>query len=287
MIAHVIKKMIHIYKIMKFVIHYYFYYNKNKPGNRMIKRIPKNTLFICVISSSLFCQDPEDFILNGVIINELSTNEYLNIIKIFLPHNPIVLEAGCHGGQDTVAIGNMWPEGKIYAFDPVEKFVDFTNAELEKHNIKNARVYQLALSRTSGQQTFYYSTACGGASSLLPSNLEMKEICDYQDITMTANCMNLDEWAQKENVTYIDFMWLDMEGSELEVLSSSPQILKTVKVIITEINFREFRQGTTRYEDLATFLKSNGFTLYKIWGSPTWQGTALFIRSELVHEESV
>lgn len=69
-----------------------------------------------------------------------------------------------------------------------------------------------------------------------------------------------------------------MEGAEYYVLSSATKILSSVKVILTEINFREFRQGSTQYSLLKEYLESQGFELKKIWGSPTWQATGLFIK---------
>ncbi len=223
---------------------------------------------------------PEDFVKDGNIINELTTEEYVDIIKPFLPENPHILEAGAHGGQDTVILSQSWPLGTLYAFEPVPKFIEFISSELIKHSINNVQLFPLALSVSSGEQSFYYSTTVGAASSLLESN--GTEVCDYQDIVMKVQSINLDEWAHKNQIDHIDFMWLDMEGSELPVLRSAPNVLKTVKVILTEVNFLEFRKNSTQYQDLYEFLTTNGFTLYQIWGNPKWQGTALFVRSELI-----
>jgi len=230
------------------------------------------------IAQWLQAEYPESFVEDGKIVCELKTEEYVALIRPFLPANPVILEAGCHGGQDTVILGQSWPRGHVYAFEPVMKFVGFTKEELRKHGVRNASVWPFALSVTSGEQLFHYSTNIGAASSLLPSNDKMDHICKYNDTPMKVNCINLDEWAKKNKVDHIDFMWLDMEGIEYYVLNAAPNILKTVRVIITEINFCEFRQGTTQYKDLYNFLTAQGFKLYKIWGSPIWQGTALFIR---------
>jgi FkbM family methyltransferase len=225
---------------------------------------------------------PDSFVEDGVIVNELKTEEYIEIIRPFLPENPLILEAGCHGGQDTVLLGQAWPNGIIYAFEPVEKFVEFTLHELNKHRIYNAIVFPYALAPKSGKQTFHYSTNLGAASSLLPSNEALDEICNYKDTQMVVEALNLDEWAEKVNVSHIDFMWLDMEGSEYYVLSSAPNVLKTARAIITEVNFLEFRKGGTQFKELNAFLTNNGFKLFKIWGSPTWQGNALYIKNSLI-----
>lgn len=235
-------------------------------------------LFSLLTLGSQKAEYPESFLEDNNIINELTTQEYVALIRPFLPQNPIILEAGCHSGDDTVILTKSWPEGMVYAFEPVEKCVGFAHQELLRNNVKNAKRFSLALSKISGIQTFYYSTSIGAASSLLESN----DLCDYQDIPLQVNGTNLDEWASTNKVNHIDFMWLDMEGNEYHVLNSAPTILKTVKVIISEVNFREFRKGTTQYIDLYNLLVNNGFKLYKIWGNLQWQGTALFVRADLL-----
>ena len=142
--------------------------------------------------------------------------------------------------------------------------------------LPNAILFPLTLSEISGEQSFYYSITIGAASSLLKDG--GMEICNYQDIEMKVQCINLDEWACKHGVDHIDFIWLDIEGNELPVLKSASTILIPVKAIITEVNFLEFRQGCTQYQELYDFLIVNGFRLYRIWGNPKWQGNALFVR---------
>ena len=59
----------------------------------------KKTL-VLIVCSLFYCAyaAPKDFIKDGKIINELTTQEYVEIIRPFLPENPNILEAGAHGG---------------------------------------------------------------------------------------------------------------------------------------------------------------------------------------------
>lgn len=234
------------------------------------------TSLFCI--NVLFANAGDDFVQNGKIHNELTTDEYLAILSPFLPENPRILEAGAHSGEDTVLLGGYWPKGHIFAFEPVEKFYNNLLENLRKHKISNVSSFPIGLFSTSGERTFYYSQNCGGASSFLPDH----GVVEYNDMTLTLPCKNLDEWANEHGVDSIDFMWLDMEGGEYYMLSTAPKILSTTRVILSEINFREFRTGSTQYETLKTFLEEQGFVLHMIWGSPYWQATGLFVRAELL-----
>ena len=225
-----------------------------------------------------FCDIGDDFVAKGKGPNELETLEYLKLVKPFVPKKPRILEAGAHGGNDTVIMGKFWPKGQIYAFEPVDKFFTSMLHELEKHHVRNVTTVKKGLFTHNETRTFYYSQHCGGASSFLPEKPDYY----YDDTAITVECVNLDSWAEQNGVDYVDFMWLDMEGAEYYALSAAPKILSTTRVILMELNFREFREGTTQYSTIKKFLNESGFTLYRIWGSARHQGTGMFVRNDLL-----
>jgi hypothetical protein len=122
-----------------------------------------------------------------------------------------------------------------------------------------------------------------GASSLLPPTEATK--INYQGPQIEVSCRILDDWARDHNEQKIDFMWLDMEGYEMQMLKSSPQILNTVKAMYVETNFHIFRKGTTQYGALRKFLEKQGFRLlahgYLALEDKGYQGNAIFVRSDL------
>ncbi len=203
----------------------------------------------------------------------------LDLVSIFLPKNPIILEAGGHYGEDTVIMAKKWPHGTILSFEPNPyAFKQLRNVTKEFPNI---RIYPLGLFSKTGAYTFNVNTITDGSSSLFDDN-HMPEVTWYNDTQIRVHCVNLDEWASRHKIKRIDYMWLDMEGAEFEVLAAAPKILGTVRAISTEVNFREFRKNMAQFEQIRTLLESQGFTLYKIWGIPDWQGTAVFIRENLL-----
>lgn len=207
----------------------------------------------------------------------------LQLVKPFLPKKPVILEAGACGGEDTVNFPKIWPRCVVHAFEPVPPF--FNNLKKHTVTLQNVHIYPFGLFAKTGSYTFYLcqGKTPGGASSLFPS-ANLPE-CPYDERPTTIFCKNLDEWAQENQVDHIDYLWLDMEGAEFSVLSAAPVILKTVRAISCELNFKKFRVDMPQFEDLYNFLTQNGFALYKIWGSPTWQAIGVFIRSELLNKK--
>ena len=208
-------------------------------------------------------------------------NQPLDVVKRYLPEDPVIMEAGAHYGTDTLKLAAAWPKGRIHAFEPnphaYQVFCAYTR------NCKNVQGYNLALGEKSGKVTLHVCHGPGGkdpiyegASSLLESSEEMKH--NYMGPDVEVNCVVFDDWCKENQVASLDFMWLDLEGMELQILRSSPEILKTVKVVFTETNFREFRLGMTQYGPLRRFLEESGFQLVAHWFADGAQGNAIFVR---------
>lgn len=200
------------------------------------------------------------------------------LLRKLLPRNPVILEAGAQFGEDTSWMSEMWPQGIIFAFEPSPESYPSLVKVSEKY--KNVFAEQLALSDSIGQFSFYLS---GGASSLLRPSDSFNADYFHADLDhpITVNVTTLDEWAKQTEVNKIDFMWLDMEGNELNALKGGLSILQTVKVIYTEVNLQTFWIGCVKYEELTAWLESNGFE--KIWEDivPHWHGNVLFVNKNL------
>lgn len=233
-------------------------------------------------SKSYAAEEPYPYCFEGVF--EEYRNDRLNLISKFLPSNPIILEAGAHYGLDTVNFYKLWPLSRVLAFEPNPSA--FEKLAKQTAGLENVSLYNFGLSDNPGTALFYvcYGTEGNnpefeGASSLLPPSESME--IHYGGPRIEITCVLLDDWCKQNGVDHIDFMWLDMEGMELQVLKSSPEILDTVKVIYTETNMYPFRIGTTGYQELRSFLESSGFKLLSHWYLKGLQGDAIFIRSEI------
>ncbi len=177
----------------------------------------------------------------------------------FLPVNPIILEAGAHKGKDTVAMARLWPAGTIHAFEPVPSL--FKKLENNTRKFKNVHCYQLALGTNAGSEILYLSSgASDGSSSLLPPKEHLTIFPTvYFDEKLPVNTITLDEWAERNKILKVDFMWLDLQGMELNVLKSGKNILSTVSAIYTEVSSIEIYKNQVLYSDLKEWLGSNGF----------------------------
>jgi len=208
-----------------------------------------------------------------------------DIVRPYLPDNPIIVEAGAFDGRDTKKHISYWPKCTIHAFEPVPAI--FTKLEFNTREYPQVTRYQIALSNTNGSASFFVAEkpAHPGVPTQAGSLLQPKERLLHSPIhfphTIQVPTLTLDTWADEQHITHVDMLWLDMQGHELSVLHASPRMLATVKVIHTEVSFIESYANQPQYPEVRAWLEGQGFTLLgtDFTQPPTWFfGNALFVR---------
>lgn len=202
-----------------------------------------------------------------------------DLIVSLLPENPVVIEAGAQFGEDTHKMSSLWPKGMIYAFEPSPS--SYRSLAEIASNRRNVFAFQMALSNQKGEMPFYLS---GGASSLLIPQEGFNRDYFHVDVDhpIFVNVITLDEWLDERGIPRVDFLWLDMEGNELNALKGAQKHLAEVTLIYTEVNIQKFWNNCVCYEELKRWLADQGFK--EIWCEiiPNWQGNALFANTKKI-----
>lgn len=216
-------------------------------------------------------------LLHVSILNCTDNRIPFSLLRKLLPENAIVLEAGAHIGQDTVWMSEFWKKGKIYTFEPNPESYKKLCDTIRQCN--NVFTFPVALSKEPGAFPFYL---IDGASSLLKPTAWCNNAYFHADLSkpIQIQVTTIDQWAKENNISKIDFMWLDMEGNEINALEGALSILKKVHVIYSEANFRQFWENCAQYQNLVNWLQKQGFE--KIWEDivPNWQANILFVNKE-------
>lgn len=88
----------------------------------------------------------------------------------------------------------------------------------------------------------------------------------------------IDSWADSQGVDRVDFLWLDMQGYEMEALSGASRILPTVAAIHMEVSNIQLYEHAPLYPEVRERLAAWGFrpaieAVFRIGGN------VLFVRS--------
>jgi len=219
-------------------------------------------------------------------MQRITKKELLPLIKQYIPDNPVIVEAGCFDGSDTLKLSQFWPAATIHAFEPVpEIFAILLKNTCQRANIAH---YNVALSSHTGSAPLHLSSKPTDpeAPFRAASLLQPKERLRWSDVTypktIEVNTITLDSWAEQQGIDHVDFLWLDVQGYALPILQASPRMVSTLRVLYVEVEFIEAYEGQHQYHAVKTWLESQGFvmTARDFDDTPHWFfGNALFTKS--------
>lgn len=208
------------------------------------------------------------------------TSPLAQIMEKNLPPDPVIVEAGAHAGDDTLAFSKRWPQGRIHAFEPIPNLF----AELQKQvaDCTNVVCYSSALADKSGTVTMHLSEgSMDASSSVLPPKRHLDYHPDVEFVRqLEVPAITLDDWMTQNQITRLDALWLDLQGFELPVMQASPQALSKVRIVVTEFSDVELYAGQARFSAIHEWLVANGFKcIYRerLW---LYGGNALFLRQD-------
>jgi FkbM family methyltransferase len=193
--------------------------------------------------------------------------EYLPTLQ--LSTDQVIFEIGCHWGEDTEKILNVYKNANYYAFEPDPRNKKFIT---ERNIDRLVNMNYVALSDTDGEMDFYLSsgypsghydeldakfnnTEWTRSSSLSKpkAHLNHHTWCKFDEIAKVQT-IKLDTFCTNNNINYIDFLWMDVQGHELQVFNGGSNILKNTKYIYTEFSAHELYEGQKSFNDITTLL---------------------------------
>lgn len=192
-------------------------------------------------------------------------NSLLASIETIFSAHPIIVEAGAFDGRDTIAMATRWPHAQIHAFEPVPEIFDQLQVQCKPY--PQIKCHQLALSDHDGYALFYVAQKPNkpGVATQAGSLLKPLDRLKYSSIiyphTIEVPTITLDTWAEQQQITEIDFLWLDVQGYELPILQAA-QLLRHIRGILTEVHLINAYEGVAQFPQVRTWLESQGFMLH-------------------------
>ena len=187
---------------------------------------------------------------------KIKTNYIHFAIKSYLNNKDgIIIEIGCHNGEDTIILSSISRSINIYAFEPDPRISSYLKNKFIKYS--NIKFFPYAVTNLNGDQLFYATKVKGknfkntGSSSLLKSS-------NLQNISTTFKvptiALSKIEDFEKHKILLI---WVDVQGAERQVIESGRAIFDNAKLLWIEYGECDYEKFLSRKELINLFSKTH------------------------------
>jgi len=181
-----------------------------------------------------------------------------NIIKKLINKGDVVIDIGANIGYYTLIFARLvGNEGKVFAFEPESVNFNLLKKNVELNGYQNVVLVKKAVSNKTGQEKLYLSEDDKGAHSLIGEIENRKSI--------QIDCIKIDDYF-RNNINKIDFIKLDIEGSEIEAIKGMSSVLKKIPniILMTEFNSYLLKKSDLEPIEFIKLLRKYEFKIYSI-----------------------
>jgi FkbM family methyltransferase len=186
------------------------------------------------------------------------------ILKEIKTSNPLFLDIGAGQAESINRFKKILPNSIIHSFEPVEERIQIIKNWLQTfpHN-NNITLNHCAMGDKIEEKTFYVNSKTKN-SSFLKLNETNKIDSLKKEIQINVN--TVDNYIKQNNIKHIDYLKIDTQGYEEEVLKGSIETLKSgiVKYIEVEIILSDYYEKTTNFYNMEKILLPLNYKLYHI-----------------------
>ena len=200
---------------------------------------------------------------------------HLKRIKGFLSkkvelNDPIIFDVGSHKGKLAKLMYDLYKNAVIYCFEPNKSM----NDDLKKIG-NNIKVYNCALGeKNEEKQILINKIDLTNTLSKINENSLYLKIKNFilakskkDNVYETIQVISLENFCFEKKIKNIDFLKLDVEGYEYNVLLGAKNIIKNVKFVMLEVQKNNMYNGYSK-KNIEVFLKENNFILIKTFKFP-------------------
>jgi len=182
----------------------------------------------------------------------------LAMIKSIISPDDTVLDIGAHIGTFSIPIAHIIDEGSVYSFEANSDNYTLLNRNIELNELSEKIITFNKVVSIESDQRF---------SRVVPNDSNSGMSYFVKDGESEFSSINIDEWFKNSGLREINFLKIDVEGAELDVLRSSEEIIKRFKPILyIEVCNDQLGRFSNSVKELEDFLINMGYCFFKNTG---------------------
>ena len=168
----------------------------------------------------------------------------------------VLIDIGGNKGIYTETLLRRFPGTPCHIFEPASTNIEILNNKFG--DTPNVTVNANALSKQKGSFTLYSNNPGSGLASLTKRNIA--HFNKYMDLEETVDVIRFDQYWEGDDIDYVK---IDVEGHELDVLDGFGKLLNKTRLIQFEFGGCNI-DTKTHYRDFWYYFTDRSFSLYRI-----------------------
>lgn len=193
------------------------------------------------------------------VFKEIFMEDFYEIDSLVKKLSPqaVVVDVGANAGFFDFLLLSKLPSAAIYAYEPLSSNIQLLTATRDSNStlLQKLHVTQAAITgtATASLDLFTENTPDNSVVASVFSGFD-----ERNTTRITVPAKSLTAIVQENNITQIDLLKLDCEGSEYDILYNTPgSVLNTIKMMVIEVH--EIDRGKHNLQSLTAYLNSCGY----------------------------
>lgn len=217
-------------------------------------------------------------------------NLRMNWLRMNLAEPRVIWEIGSRDGREAQRLSNVFADSRILAFEPNPDTYPLVEAEA----LRNPRIISKnwAISNETAWIDFHkintketitsWADGNPGASSLLRSSGKYPHEKYVQEVIKVQSIRAADYLEENPDLKP-QLLWIDVQGSEDQVLKSFDNYLHDVKVIVVELTLQEIYENQPLALDVLNLIRQD-FYFVGVLNVGEWQFDAYLVNRNAPHK---
>lgn len=189
-----------------------------------------------------------------------------------------LIDVGANNGDYSLLLASIFENANIYSFEPMKEVFEQAKKAIVEH--QNIRLFNYGLYSSVGSISLYNSLDDHNdqiSTSYKDGLVDFYGVKEVKEFKIDIN--TLDNFCNENEIDTIDFMKIDVEGAEIEVLKGADELLTNHKINAIQFEFNDFNVSSRTFmKDF--YDKLNNFNFYRI----TNKGLIYMGKYSTIHE---
>ncbi len=196
----------------------------------------------------------------GSEVGDSGEMDVLQWLRKKLPEAAVIFDVGANRGDYAEALVAKFPKSEIYCFEPSAKTFELLGTRVG--NAPNVHLFNLGMGDSAGDVVLYTDGVGSGSASVYDRRLE--HVGGKLDLQEKITLETLDSFCRDNQVATIDFLKLDTEGHELNVLRGAEGLMNAGAIGSIQFEFGGCNIDSRTYFQDFFYLLDGRYFLYRI-----------------------